>query len=138
MGQLGRGGFAVLVTVFLARFLAPEAYGLIAMVSVFFEFASALMDCGFRQALIRKKEVTQADYSTMIYPHIGLGLLGYGLLFFSAPTVAHFYSEPRLILLVRVVGLVVMINSLQISHLKCPGIDPTLLLSKESQCPLRA
>ena len=41
--QLGRRGIVVLVTILLARFLTPDDFGLIAMVSVFFAFANALM-----------------------------------------------------------------------------------------------
>jgi len=63
----GRRGIGIIVTIVLARFLAPEAYGLIAMVSVFYAIANALMDAGFRQALIRKKDATPLDYSTMFY-----------------------------------------------------------------------
>jgi O-antigen/teichoic acid export membrane protein len=65
--QLGRRGIGILVTILLARFLTPDDYGLIAMVSVFFAFANALMDVGFRQALIRKQNATQIDYATMFY-----------------------------------------------------------------------
>lgn len=112
--QLGRRGISVLVTILLARFLAPGDFGLIAMVSVFFAFANALMDAGFRQALVRKKEVTQADYATMFYVNITLGLVAYSILFLFAPAIASFYNEPRLLVLVRVVGLVVIINSFQL------------------------
>ena len=112
--QFGCRGISILVTILLARFLAPEDYGLIAMTSVFFAFANALMDAGFGQALIRKKDATQADYATIFYTNIALGLLAYGILFFSAHAIADFYTEPRLIPLVRIVGLVVVINSLQL------------------------
>lgn len=109
----GRQGINVLVTLLLARFLTPGDFGLVAMLSVFFSIANALMDAGFRQALIRKKDATPVDYSTMFYTNLALGLLSYGLLFISAPAIASFYKEPRLILLTRVVGLVVIINSYQ-------------------------
>lgn len=111
---LGRRGIGILVTIFLARFLAPGDFGLIAMVSVFFAFANALMDAGFRQALIRKQNVTQTDYSTMFFTNIVLGLFAYGLLFLFAPVIADFYKEYRLVLLVRIVGVVVIVNSFQL------------------------
>lgn len=110
----GRRGIGVLVTILLARFLAPDDYGLIAMVSVFFAIANNLMNAGFQQALIRKKEATPEDYSTMFYTNIALGLLAYFLLFISAPAIADFYGQIRLILILRIVGLVVVVNSLQI------------------------
>jgi len=111
--MIGRRGINILITLLLARFLMPGDFGLVAMVSVFFEIANALMDSGFREALIRKKDATANDYSTMFITNILLGLVAYSLLFIGAPLIARFYNEPRLILLVRVIGVVVIINSLQ-------------------------
>lgn len=110
---MGRRGIGILVTLLLARFLVPADFGLVAMVSVFFQIANTLMDSGFRQALIRKKDANAEDYSTMFITNIALGVVAYVLLFVSAPLIARFYSEPRLVLLVRVIGIVVIINSLQ-------------------------
>jgi O-antigen/teichoic acid export membrane protein len=111
--QLLRNGIQVITTLILAWFLVPEDFGLMAMIAVFFTIANSLMDSGFTQALIRKKDVSQTDYSTAFYTNILLGVLAYALLFISAPWIANFYLEPRLIALVRVVGLVVIINSFQ-------------------------
>jgi O-antigen/teichoic acid export membrane protein len=112
--QLFRAGIQTITTLILAWFLLPEDFGLMAMITVFFTIANALIDSGFSQALIRKKEVNQTDYSTAFYTNLVLGLLVYALLFASAPLIASFYDDPRLIVLVRVVGLVVIINSFQL------------------------
>ncbi len=109
----GRRGIGIFVTLLLAHFLAPADFGLVAMVTVFFQIANALMDSGFRQALIRKKDAKTKDYSTMFVTNIALGIVAYVLLFISAPTIARFYEEPRLILLVRIIGIVVIFNTLQ-------------------------
>lgn len=111
--QLLRVGIQTITTIILAWFLLPADFGLMAMTAVFFAIANSLMDSGFSQALIRKKEVDQTDYSTAFYANLVMGLLAYLLLFASAPLIASFYNEPRLVLLVRVVGLVVIINSFQ-------------------------
>ncbi len=112
--QIFRVGIQTITTIILAWFLLPEDFGLMAMIAVFFAIANSLMDSGFSHALIRKKEVSQTDYSTAFYTNLVLGLLVYALLFASAPFIASFYDEPRLIMLVRVVGLVVIINSFQL------------------------
>jgi O-antigen/teichoic acid export membrane protein len=64
--------------------------------------------------LIRKKEATSADLSTAFYSNIVLGCLAYALLFFLAPLVSTFYQEPRLTELIRVLGLVIVINAFQV------------------------
>ncbi|MGE5474324.1 MAG: lipopolysaccharide biosynthesis protein [Ignavibacteriales bacterium] len=112
--QIFRIGVQTISTLILAWFLLPEDFGLIAMLTVFFAIAHSLMDSGFSQALIRKKEISQTDYSTAFYTNLALGFLVYGLLFVSAHFISSFYNEPRLVVLVRVMGLVVIINSFQL------------------------
>lgn len=112
--QLFRVGIQAITTLILTWFLLPEDFGLVAMITVFFTIARTMVDSGFSQALIRKKEVNQIDYSTAFYTNLLLGFLTYGLLFASAPFIANFYNEPRLTVLVRVMGLVVIINSFQL------------------------
>ncbi|MDY0385790.1 MAG: lipopolysaccharide biosynthesis protein [Methanolobus sp.] len=112
--QLSKRGIGIVITLLLARFLAPDDYGLVAMMAVFLAIADSIMDLGFNQALIRKKDATDSDFSTAFYTNLALGGLSYLLLFMSAPFIAMFYEEPRLITLVRVVGVVILINSFQI------------------------
>jgi O-antigen/teichoic acid export membrane protein len=112
--QITRNGITALITLMLAWFLVPADYGLVAMMAVFLAIANSLMDSGFRQALIRLQGATQADFNTAFYANLGLGAIAYVLLFFSAPTIAGFYHEPRLIILIRVAGLNVLIHAFQV------------------------
>ena len=96
----------------LARLLSPDAYGVIGMLSVFLCIVQVFIDCGFSQALIAKQDRTQTDFSTEFFFNIGIGLIGYCLLFISAPFIAEFYNMPLLTSVLRVVGLGVIINSL--------------------------
>jgi O-antigen/teichoic acid export membrane protein len=112
--QLSKRGIGIVVTLLLARFLTPDDYGLIAMIAVFLAIASSLMDLGFNQALIRKKDATNTDFSTAFYINLTLGGLSYLLLYASAPFIAAFYEEPRLIILIQVISVVIIINSFQV------------------------
>lgn len=107
-------GASVVFTLFLAQLLAPEAFGLIAMVMVVFELADSFVQSGLGLALIRSKQVTQADLSTVFFSNLGLSLLAYGAMFLAAPAVAGFYSQPELTLLVQVLGLVVFFNGARV------------------------
>ncbi|PHR93457.1 MAG: flippase [Leeuwenhoekiella sp.] len=111
--QLARRGVGILVTLLLARFLVPEDFGLVAMMSVFLALGSSLMESGFREALIRLENVTQEDYATAFYANILLGLVSYVVLFVTAPVIAAFYEEPRLVELIRVASLTIIIMSFQ-------------------------
>ncbi len=112
--QFSYFGIQGATTLILAWFLVPEDFGLMAMVTIFFSLGVTLMDSGISQAIIRKKEVEQIDYSTAFFTNLGLGILAYALLFAAAPSIANFYNEPALSSIVRVAGLVVVINSFQL------------------------
>lgn len=110
---MGRGA-SVLFTLFLARLLAPDAFGLIAMISVVFELANVLAQSGLGQAIIRSKLVSTEDLSTAFIANLGLSLAAYGALYLAAPWLANFYDQPQLTSLVRVAGLVVFLNALKL------------------------
>lgn len=112
--QLSKKGIGLITTLLLAFFLTPEDYGLVAMMAVFIAIASSLMDAGFKQALIRLPDAGQKDYSTAFFANLALGVVAYALLFGAAPYIANFYDQPRLVELVRVAGLVVLINAFQV------------------------
>jgi len=112
--QISRRGIQVAVTLLLAYFLTPEDFGLVAMMAIFIALGSSLMDSGFTQALIRLKGARQVDFDTAFYANIILGLVSYLILFVSAPYIAEFYNESRLIELIRVVALVIVISSFQV------------------------
>lgn len=103
-----------MVTLVLAAILVPEDFGLVAMMALFLALASALMESGFKQALIRLKNIKEIDYDTAFYSNIILGLLSYTLLYLLAPIIAAFYNESILVPLIRVAGLNVIISSLQV------------------------
>lgn len=98
----------------MARILTPADYGLVGMLAIFIAVSQALIDSGFSQALIRKQDRSETDNSTVFYFNIGVGIVLYFLLFLSAPIIASFYNEPRLIPITRAVGLSLVFNSLAV------------------------
>lgn len=105
-------GTGIVTTLFLAWFLVPEDYALVAMLAVFITLSSALVDAGLGQALIRKLEVTEVELNTVFWANIMLGVCVYLALYLLAPLIAGFYAEPRLIDLIRVVSLSVFFQSM--------------------------
>ncbi|MFT6986928.1 MAG: O-antigen/teichoic acid export membrane protein [Psychromonas sp.] len=105
-------GIGVITTLFLAWFLVPEDYALIAMLAVFISLSSVLVDAGLGQALIRKLEVSELELNTVFYTNLVLSGLIYLICYFAAPLISEFYAEPRLILLIRVVLFSVFLQSL--------------------------
>ena len=104
-------GASTLFMLFLARLLAPEAFGLVAMVAVVFQLAAAFINSGLGVALIRSKTVSAADYNTVFYTNLLLSAVAYAALYIGAPFLAGFFSQPELITLIEVMGLVVFVNA---------------------------
>lgn len=97
--------------IILARLLSPAEYGLIGMLAIFFEIADTFVVAGFSEALIRKKDPTVADYSTIFLVNVFTGLFFYSLMYLSAPGISWFFNEPRLIPIIGVLGITVVINA---------------------------
>ena len=107
-------GASTIFTLFLARLLAPEAFGLIAMVTIVFELANTFVTSGLGTALIRSKSVGNTDFNTVFYTNIALSGIAYIALFIASPYVANFYNQPELTLLIQIMGLSVFINATKI------------------------
>jgi len=112
--NLANQGTNFIIGIVLARLLVPRDFGLIGMITIFIAISQSFIDSGFSQALIRKKDCSQADYSTVFYFNLLVGIVFYLLLFFSAGAISIFFKEPQLKLLVRVLGINLIISSLTI------------------------
>ena len=88
--------------IILAIPLNPVDLGKMALLAVFVALSSILIDSGFGSALIRKKEATDADYSTIFYFNIGVSLIFYLILFALAPFIESYSGVPGLAAVARV------------------------------------
>lgn len=112
--KFGTMGISFVSNIFLARLLSPDDYGCIGMLMIFILFANTFIDGGFGSALIQKKEPTQEDYSTIFYWNLALSSALYAVLYFTSPLIAGFYNLPLLASVLKVQGLVLILNSLSI------------------------
>jgi teichuronic acid exporter len=116
MERGGTQGIQFMVQIALARLLLPKDYGMIALLSIFIIIANIFVQSGFNTALIQKKNVDKSDFSSVFYLGLLVATLLYVVLFSSAPFIANFYEEPRLILLLRVLSIILFFgafNSIQ-------------------------
>jgi O-antigen/teichoic acid export membrane protein len=109
-------GITFIVGLILARLLSPSEYGLIGLVTIFITVFNAIIDSGFSQAIIRKKEASNDDYNTMFITNMVLSILMFALLYIGAPAIANFFDRPELVALSRVMGIVLIINALSITQ----------------------
>ncbi|PLX09115.1 MAG: hypothetical protein C0596_04765 [Marinilabiliales bacterium] len=109
--NIGRYFISFFLSIILARLLEPEEFGLIGMLTIFTAIAQVFINSCLSTAIIRDKNASPEDYSTVFYFNIVVSIFFYLLLFFTAPIIAGFYNEPQLVLLTRLVSLVFLINA---------------------------
>jgi O-antigen/teichoic acid export membrane protein len=109
--QFGTQAIGFLVSIVMARLLLPKEFGLIGMISVFVGIGNSLMISGLTQSLIRTENPDQRDYSTIFYFNLLGSIIVYLILFFTAPYIAIFFSEPMLVKIIRVYCLSFIISA---------------------------
>ena len=114
VGKVGTLTINFLSNLVLARLLMPADFDCIGMLAIFLAVSNIFIQGGLGAALIQKKEPTELDYSTVFYWNLVFAILFYGLLFAIAPAVAHFYELPILQPMLRVQGIVLLIQSFAI------------------------
>lgn len=107
-------GITFVVGLVLARLLGPEEYGLIGIITIFISVFNSIVDSGFSNALIRKKEVDNLDYNTIYITNLVFSVILFIVLFLIAPAISVFFNSPQLIPLTRVMGGVLIINAFSI------------------------
>ena len=110
--RVAKIGIQVLCTFIIAQFVAPSAFGLVSMMSIFLAFSTILIDSGFTQAIIHEQDVTKEDESSIFWFNILLGFVVYGAFYAFAPLIADFYHEPQLTVLIRVAFTALIFQSL--------------------------
>ena len=107
-------GITFVIGIILARLILPREFGLIGMISVFIAISTSFINSGFGAALIRKKDCTDIDYSTVFYFNLAVGVFFYWVMFFTAPAISRFFNEPQLIRLVQVLAVLLVVDSFTI------------------------
>ena len=127
-GRSTRGGAVTLVsqvvkflssmvaTVILARLLTPQDFGLIGMVAIIVNFVSMFQYLGLSNATIKWAELNHQQVSTLFWLNMALSTAIMLAMAASAPIVAWFFGEPRLIWITLGYGTSVIFTGLYIQH----------------------
>lgn len=99
------------IQLFLARLLLPEDFGLVAMIAVFMAVGIGIMDSGFTQVVIQRPQISEEELSTIFFANLVIGVAMTLLVFYTAPFIAEFYSEPELTALLRFFSLTIIFTA---------------------------
>lgn len=111
VGRIGLQGVGFFVSIILARILAPEDFGILAIITVLINLAAVFLDFGFSTALIQRLEIKETHYASVFYLNVAMGVALAACLFLSAPFIAAFYENPQLTNLTRLMSLSFVVNS---------------------------
>jgi PST family polysaccharide transporter len=106
---------AAIVT--LSRLLGPSDFGVFAMMSPILVLAMIIRDGGISGAILQRHAISHADLSALFWISVSWGLGLAALLALSAPLIAGFYGEPRLVPLIIASAVIVVAGSLSLQHM---------------------
>lgn len=114
VSQFGQSGITLLSTIILGRLLTPDDFAIIGLVTVFTALSQMMVDSEMGGALLRKKTVSNADYSTLFYYNLAASIIIYAVLYVAAPFIADYYELPVLTDVVRVISLTIIIHAFRV------------------------
>lgn len=117
-------GVSLLVSIVLARILSPEDFGVVGIVTVFFNLANVIISGGLNTALIQKKDADKDDYSSVLIVCVIVSVALFVILWFAAPVIANIYHNDLLIAMIRVMGLSLPIYA--VKSIVCAYISSSL------------
>lgn len=102
----------MVVSIIVARRLMPEDFGVMAILTFFTSVALTIVDSGFSQTLIRKREPSDCDYRSVFLFNVVVALVLYFVLWALAAPIARFYGHSVIKDVAPVLFLLLPINSL--------------------------
>lgn len=113
-GNYGGQISSFVISIFLARLLSPEDFGLVGMSMVFIGILQIFKDMGFASALIQNEDNTSLTYSSVFYLNVFAGFVLSILIFFTAPLIGDFYENNAIVHLVQLLSITFFLSSFNI------------------------
>jgi len=117
--MLAQGGkllLSLVSTMILARLLMPRDFGLVAMVTTVTSFLLVFKDAGLSIATVQRERITHAQVSNLFWINVCVSLLSTSIVAASAPIIARFYHNPRLIGIPLLLSMTFLISGSTIQH----------------------
>lgn len=114
LDKLLKRGIQFILSIFLARLLMPEDFGVVAMAAIFVSWGEVFRDFGLGQALVQRKDATDVHASTIFYLNIAMACIIAAIFCIIAPFAASFYDNEMVAWVVRISGLTFIINGFNV------------------------
>lgn len=115
MGEILAKLVTPISTVVLARVLTPQAFGVIATITMIISFAEIFMDAGFQRYVIQKEYETERDKfncaNVAFWTNLSIGLLLWVIIFIFREPLARLVGNPGLGTVLAVAAISIPINA---------------------------
>ncbi|HUT25000.1 MAG TPA: lipopolysaccharide biosynthesis protein, partial [Sumerlaeia bacterium] len=101
---------------FLARWLKPEDFGLVAMVTVLTGLMLMFRDIGLSMAAIQRAEISHPQATGLFWLNVAVSIAAAAAFAALAPAVAWFFKEPRLVGVTVVLSLGFLFSGFAAQH----------------------
>ncbi len=114
--NLGAKFLNVLALVILARLLSPHDFGLVAIAAIVTGLLSLFQDLGLSAALVQLEEDSMTARNICFWGNLASRSLLYAIAFWVAEPVAIFFSEPEVVMIIRVSAIALLIQAIGSTH----------------------
>lgn len=111
LGKLLPQGINLIATFVLARFLTPTDFGQIGVLLIFSSVAGTLMEAGLGGSLVKEKEISDIDCSTIFVYNIVISITFYIIIFCCSGLIESYFKIPGLSTVCRLLCSVFVVNS---------------------------
>lgn len=111
-GTLMKQGITFVISIFLARLLSPDDFGLVGMATVFISLTQSFTDFGMTSGLIQKKEPSEVQYNTVFYINLGVSVIMMVLMIFFSGLIAAYYKNPEVGKIAQFVSYSFVLNAI--------------------------
>lgn len=110
--RFGAQGVSFVVSVVLARLIAPEVYGTIALITVLTNILNVFVQSGLSTAIIQKRDSDDLDMATVFTFNIVMSIVLYAILFAVSPLISDFYDKPDMTPVIRVMSVTILLGGI--------------------------
>lgn len=115
-GQTGYLLVALITNIILARLLSPYEFGQVGIVMFFIIISKVLTESGLTGALVRKKDATEEDFSTVFIFNLIISVFLFFLLVLFSGLIADFYDNRALKNILIALAFILIINAFQFTQ----------------------
>lgn len=113
----------LLTSMVLARYLTPDEFGQVSVLTIFVAIATTLNDSGLGGSLINQHNISNIDKEVVFTYNICLSILLYLIIYLFSPSIEKYYNSPGLANVARSLCIIFVFDSI--------GMVPKTILYRE-------